>query len=82
MAAIEHQHRGTRALIFGLVDVEIGIFKIQRQFDALSLHGAKKCGADIQIENVAELILLGPAAGIDTGGQVTRVVRSKARLAK
>jgi hypothetical protein len=37
VAAIQHQHRGAGALIFGLVHVQVGIFQIERNLQALAL---------------------------------------------
>ncbi len=80
MAAIQHQNRGARALIFRLVYVEIGIFQLNRDLEPLPLNGRRERLADIQIEGIAEFVELGGAAGFDSGGQVARIVRAETRL--
>ena len=80
VAAIEHQHGGAGALVLALVDVQIGVLQIERHLGAFAPDGGEQRLADIQIQRVAELVLLGGAGGLDAGGQVARIVAAEARL--
>ena len=82
VAAIEHQHRGAGALVFALVDHQVGIVEFDGHLRAFAAHGVEERGADVQIQRVAEFVGARDAAGFDAGGQFARVVAAEAALAE
>ena len=68
VAAIQHQHRGARALVFALMHVQVAILHVERHFGALAPDRRKQRLTDVQIERVAELILLRRSRRLDAGG--------------
>ena len=53
-----HQHRGAGTLVFALMHVQVAVLQLQRHFGALAPDRRKQRLADIQIQRVAEFILL------------------------
>ena len=49
---------------------------------ALAADGGKQRLADIQVQRVAEFVLLRGAGGFDAGGQIARVVAAEAGFAE
>ncbi len=82
VAAIEHQHGGAGALVFALVDHQVGIIEFDGHLRAFAADGVEERGADVQIQRVAEFVGAGDAAGFDSGGQFARVVAAEAALAE
>ena len=82
MRAVEHEDRGAGRLVLALVDLQVGIFDVERQREAFALDGAGERGGDVEVERVAELVGAGSAAGFDAGGEVAGVVASEAGFAK
>ena len=82
VAAIEHQHRGAGALVLALVDVQVGVLHVERDLGALAADGGEQRLADVEVQRVAELVLLGGAGGLDAGGEVAGVVAAEARFAE
>ena len=82
VAAIEHQHGGAGALIFALVDHQVGVVEFDGNFRAFAAHGVEQRRADVQIQRVAEFVGARDAAGFDAGGQFARVVPAEAALAQ
>ena len=82
VAAIQHQHRGAGALVFALMDHQVGIIERDGHLRAFAAHGVEKRGADVQVQRVAEFVGPRNAAGFDAGGQFARVVTAKAALAE
>ena len=56
VAAIEKHDRGTRAVVFALVDHEIGVGHLDGNFGALAADGVEERGADVHVERVAEFV--------------------------
>ena len=82
MRAVEHEHRRTRRLVLALVDLQVAVFDVQRQFEPFALDCIRKRGRDVEVERVAELVGLRRSAGFYARGHVARVVTAKARLAE
>src|SRR4051812_10674058 len=59
VTAIEQQDSGAGTLVFRLMDVQIGIFQLQRQRYSFALHSREQSRADIKVQDVAEFILFG-----------------------
>ena len=76
MGAVKQYHRGAGALIVGLVNVQIAVLDVQcsrmqgigRSAEPFSGEDAIQGGGDVQVERIAELILLGGAVGFNAGG--------------
>ena len=56
MAAIEKDDGGARALVFALVDHEVGVGHFDGDFGALAADGVEERGADVHVEGVAEFV--------------------------
>ena len=82
VAAIEHQHGRAGTLVFALMDVQIGIFQIDRHLDALTPDRREQRLADIEVQRVAELILLRRAGRFDSGRQIARIVAPETRFSQ
>src|ERR1035438_6187475 len=80
--AVEHQDRGAGRLIFALVHLQVAVFDVERQGEALALDGARERGRNIEVKRVAEFVGAGSAAGFDAGREVAGVVTSKAGFAE
>src|SRR5271156_4368456 len=79
---VEHEHRSAGRLVFALVDLQIGIFNVERQGETLALDGTGERGRYVEVERVAELIGFRRPAGLDAGRKVASVVASKAGFAE
>src|SRR5215472_17379279 len=82
VAAIEEQHGGAGRLILALMDHEVAIVHLERNFGAFAADRVGECFADVEIERVAEFVGAGYAAGFDASGKVTGVVASKTAAAE
>ena len=82
MRAVEHEHGGAGRLVLALVNLQVGVFDVERQIEAFALDGAGESRGDVEVEGVAELVGFGGAAGFDAGGQVAGVVASEAGFAE
>ena len=82
VAAIEHQDGGARALIFALMDHQIGIVDFDGQAGSIALDGVEQRSADVHIQRVAKFVGLGGSAGFDAGGEITGVVAAETALAE
>src|SRR5262252_3949332 len=76
--AVEHEHSCARRLVFALVDLQIMVLEIQRKIEAFPLNGAGESRGNVEVQRVAELILLGGAASLDAGCHIARVVPAEA----
>src|ERR1700733_1802689 len=81
VAAIEQKNGGARALIFALMDHQVGIIEFEGNACAIAANGVEERAADVHVQGVAEFIGLRRAAGFNAGGQVTSVVPSKTAFA-
>src|SRR2546427_10413505 len=82
VATIEHEHGGAGTLIFALVDHQVGIVQLDGNLRPLAANSVEQGGADVEVEGIAKLVVPGDTAGLDPGGQITRVVPAKAALAE
>src|SRR5271170_520609 len=82
VAAIKKYDRGARAVIFALVDHEVGIRHIDGNFCALPTDGIEERFADVEIHGVAKLIGAGDAAGLDPRREVACVVAAETAAAE
>src|ERR1700677_415470 len=64
------------------MDLQIGVFDVERQREAFALDGAGERSGDVEIERVAELIGFRSPAGLDASGEVAGVVASEAGFAE
>jgi len=67
VAAVEEHYGGAGAVIFALMDHEVGIIHLDGNFYAFATDGVEERGADVEIEGVAKFILARDAAGLDAG---------------
>src|SRR5271170_2662439 len=82
VAAIEQKNRRARALIFALMDHQVGVIELDGNARAVALNGVEKRCANVHVQRVAEFIGLRRAAGFHSGGEVARIVPAKAALAQ
>ncbi len=82
VAAIEKNDRGAGAVIFALMDHEIGIRHVDGNFGSLAAHGVEKRLADVEIHGVAELVGARHSAGFDAGREIARVVTAETAAAQ
>src|SRR5438105_120069 len=82
MAAIEKHHRGAGAVVFALVDHQVGVRHLDGNLGAFASDCVKQRRADVHVERVAEFVRSRDAAGFDGGGEVASVVAAKAAAAK
>ena len=78
MAAVEHQHRGARALVLALRHHQILVVHLAGASGAP--HGVEDRRRRVQVQRVAELVRFRRAAGLDAGGQIARVVPAGAAV--
>ena len=64
------------------MDLQVAIFEIQGEPKAFALNRARECRGDVEVQRVAEFVLLGGAAGFDAGGHVAGIVASEAGFAE
>src|SRR5437867_3239456 len=79
--AVEHQHRGRRGAVLGLVHHEVAVLEVDGDAEAFALERVGEGGVDVEVEGVAVLVGLARGLGFDAGGEVLRVVGAEARLA-
>src|SRR5262249_2647257 len=82
VAAVKQQNGCARALIFGLMNVQVRVFEIERKVQAFAFYRREQGGAHIEIQHITELVHLCSSARIDPGRQLTRVVRAKTGFAE
>src|ERR1700735_5728771 len=82
VAAIEQKNRGARALVFALMDHQVGIVEFDRNAGAIAPDGVEEGAAEVHIERVAEFIGLGRSAGFDASSEIAGVVAAKAAFAE
>src|ERR1700677_2717228 len=80
--AVQHEDGGAGGLVLALVDLQVGVFDVERQSEALALDCPRERSGNVKIERVTELVGAGRAAGFDAGGKVAGVVASEAGLAE
>src|SRR5579875_693893 len=78
VAAIKHQDRGARALIFALANLQVLIIQIQWNFETPALDGSKQRRIYIQIQRIAEFIAPRGAMGFDSGSHLPRIMTTEA----
>ena len=80
---VEHEHRRARRSVLGLTYHQVGVLEVYRNADCpCPREGVLERFIDVEVQHIAELVLLAPAVGLDAGGEVRRVVRADARLAE
>src|SRR5579864_7995622 len=77
VAAIEQNDCGAGAVIFALVNHEVGVRHVDGNLRALAPHGVEESFAYVEIHGVAEFVGTRDAAGLDAGREVTRVVTAE-----
>src|ERR1700735_1595311 len=82
VTAIEQKNRGARALIFALMDHQVGIIELKGNACAIAANGIEERTANVHVQCVAEFIRLRRAAGFDAGGQVASIVPAKTAFAE
>ena len=56
VAAIEKDDGGARAVVFALVDHEVGVGHLDGNFGAFATDGIEERGGDVHVESVAEFV--------------------------
>src|SRR3989475_20622 len=79
--AVEHQHRGRRRAVLGLVHHEVVVLEVDRHAQALALQRVRERGVHVEVERVTVLVGLADRLGLDAGREVLGLVRPEARLA-
>src|ERR1043166_6708851 len=60
--------------------LQVGVFNIQRQIQPLALNCTRWRRRDVEVERVAEFVVLRGATGFDSRGQIASVVPPETRL--
>ena len=55
-------------MIFALVNHEVAILHVERNFGAFAADGIGECLTDVKIHGIAEFVGARDAAGFDSGG--------------
>src|SRR5260370_7268299 len=74
VAAIEQNHGGAGAVVFALVDHQVGVSNLDGDFHAVAADGVEERFAYVQIQRVAEFVLSRTAAGFYPGAQIPRLL--------
>ncbi len=82
VAAIEEDDSGAGRLILALVNHEIAILHVDGNFSALAANGVGKCGADIEIQDIAEFVGARNTAGLDSGRKIASIVAAETAAAQ
>src|SRR5579885_265966 len=80
--AVEHDDRGARRLIILLVDVQVSVFEVERDGQALALDGREQSRVHVEVDRVAELVRLRRLRGLDARREVRRVVATDGAFAE
>src|SRR5258708_37445340 len=82
VAAIEKNYCSAGTVVFALVNHQVRISHLDRNFSAFAAHRVEKCGADVHVEGVSKFVRTRDAAGLDTSGEVASIVAAEATAAQ
>src|SRR6185503_19889014 len=74
--------RRARGLVLGLVDEQVGVVDVERHLQPLARHRGEERAADVEVQGVAKLVWLGGTRGLDSRGEVARIVAAERGLAQ
>src|SRR6267154_2369590 len=82
VAAIEKNYRSARTVVLALVNHQVRVSHLDRNFGAFEADRIEERGANVHVERVPEFVRTRDAAGLDAGGEVASIVAPEAAAAQ
>src|SRR6266852_7293420 len=81
-AASEKNYRSAGTVVLALVNHQVRVSHLDRNFSAFAADGVEKRGANVHVERVPKFVRTRHAAGLDASGEVASIVAAEAAAAQ